>query len=99
MNAELELVKKLIRPAFYELMEEYEAKRGTEPPEPVRKKLLRASEVAEILDVPVKQVYRLVAQRRLSKVPNLGRRVRFDPEEVERVKREGFAQSEEKGAS
>lgn len=93
MSPELELVKKLIRPAFYELMQEYESRKGMELPEPTRKKLLKAHEVAEMLDVPVKQVYRLAKQGKLSQVPNLGRRVRFCLDEVERVKREGFAKS------
>lgn len=98
MSSDLELVKKLIRPAFYELMQEYESREGLELTEPASKKLLRAEQVAKILDTSVKQVYRLRSQGRLSAVPNLGRRVRFDPEEVERVRREGFAESE-KGAS
>ena len=51
--------------------------------------LLTARDVAERLNIPLRTVYAWAQQDRLPSVP-LGRRVRFDSDEIEEIARRGL---------
>jgi predicted DNA-binding transcriptional regulator AlpA len=86
---EREILKQALRPVVFELFKEWEAERQKRQP-PARTRMLRAAEVAAELGIHVKEVYRRAESGEIPKVPNMGRRVRFDPDVIDRVRAEGL---------
>jgi hypothetical protein len=91
MSADIEKLKLALFPIIEQIMFEIEERRARiqhRPPE--RRPLLKASHVARELGIHLKEVYRKAASGELPKVPNLNRMIRFDPEVIDEIKREGL---------